>query len=96
MIGWFAPGVFVTLIASLVRMVGIVDQFSMMTNFKPVSHRSVGKLLGGALLGLSAGYFWSFYLDNAGYSVFTCNDGKFTLVRWNEACHLGERTVERY
>ena len=54
------------------------------------------RLLGGALLGLSAGYFWSFYLDNAGYSVFTCNDGKFTLVRWNEACHLGERTVERY
>lgn len=66
------------------------------TRFVIVSHRSVAKLLGGALLGLEAGYFWSFYLDNAGYSVFRCNDGEFTLVRWNEACHLADRTVERY
>jgi broad specificity phosphatase PhoE len=61
-----------------------------------VSHRSVVKLLGGALLGLSEGYFWSFYLDNAGYSVFEFNDGRFTLVRWNEACHLTDRVVEQY
>jgi broad specificity phosphatase PhoE len=61
-----------------------------------VSHRSVAKLLGGALLGLTAGYFWSLYLDNAGYSVFHYNDGKFTLVRWNEACHLDTRVVEQY
>ena len=47
MIGRFAPGVFVTLIASLVRVVGIVDQFSMMINFNPVSNRSVGQAADG-------------------------------------------------
>ena len=61
-----------------------------------VSHRSVAKLLGGALLGLRTGYFWSLYLDNAGYSIFHYNDGMFTLVRWNETCHLDTRVVERY
>ena len=59
-----------------------------------VSHRSVAKLLTGALLGMESGYFWRFYLDNAGYSVFGFNDGRFVLLRWNEACHLDERTVE--
>ena len=47
MIGWLAPGVFVTLIASLVRVVGIVDQFAMMMNFNPVSNRSVGQTADG-------------------------------------------------
>lgn len=64
--------------------------------FVVVTHRSVAKLLGGALLGLRIGYFWSLYLDNAGYSVFGYNGSKFTLVRWNEACHLGDRVIERY
>jgi broad specificity phosphatase PhoE len=59
-----------------------------------VTHRSVAKLLAGALLGLESGYFWRFYLDNAGYSVFGFNDGAFVLLKWNEACHLADRTVE--
>ena len=61
-----------------------------------VSHRSVAKLLAGALLGMESGYFWRFYLDNAGYSVFGFNEGAFVLLRWNEACHLDERTVEHF
>jgi probable phosphoglycerate mutase len=59
-----------------------------------VSHRSVTKLLGGALLGLEKGYFWSFYIDNAAYAVFGFNEGAFVLLKWNEGCHLGEKTVE--
>jgi broad specificity phosphatase PhoE len=61
-----------------------------------VSHRSVLKLLGGALLGMETGYFWSLYLDNAGYSVIGHGEGGFVLLKWNEACHLRERVVERY
>lgn len=59
-----------------------------------VSHRSVTKLLGGALLGLEKGYFWSLYIDNAAYAVFGFKDGAFVLLKWNEGCHLGEKTVE--
>jgi broad specificity phosphatase PhoE len=61
-----------------------------------VTHRSVAKLLAGALLGLERGYFWKFYMDNAGYSVFGHEDGEFTLLKWNESCHIGARTVEYY
>ena len=61
-----------------------------------VTHRSVAKLLMGALLGMTEGYFWKFYLDNAGYSVVRHGEGGFVLERWNEACHLTDRTVERY
>jgi len=64
--------------------------------FAVVSHRSVIKLLGGALLGLREGYFWRFYLDNAGYCVFGHADGEFVLLGWNESCHVKERVVERY
>jgi len=64
--------------------------------FVIVSHRSVLKLLAGALLGMTAGYFWKFYLDNAAYSVIGRGDGGFVLLKWNEACHLRERVVERY
>jgi len=59
-----------------------------------VSHRSVTKLLGGALLGLEKGYFWSLYIDNAAYSVFGFNEGAFVLLKWNEGCHVGEKHVE--
>jgi broad specificity phosphatase PhoE len=59
-----------------------------------VSHRSVTKLLAGALLGLERGYFWSLYIDNAAYAVFGFNAGTFVLLKWNEGCHLGEKTVE--
>lgn len=61
-----------------------------------VSHRSVAKLLSGALLGLTGGYFWKFYLDNAAYSVFGFDGGRAVLLNWNESCHLTERTVERF
>jgi len=61
-----------------------------------VSHRSVLKLLAGALLGMVSGYFWKFYLDNAGYSVLGQRGDDFVLLKWNEACHLTERVVERY
>ena len=61
-----------------------------------VSHRSVAKLLAGALLGMDSGYFWSFYLDNAGFSVFGHRGERFVLLKWNESCHLEERTVEHY
>ena len=64
--------------------------------FAVVSHRSVAKLLAGALMGLDAGYFWSFYLDNAGFSIFGHQDDRFVLLKWNESCHLSERTVEYY
>ena len=62
--------------------------------FAIVSHRSVAKLLGGALLGMEKDYFWKFYLDNAGYSVFGYDGTGFVLLRWNESCHLKDRTVE--
>jgi broad specificity phosphatase PhoE len=64
--------------------------------FAVVTHRSVAKQLGGALLGMERGYFWTFYLDNAGYSVFGHEGGRFTLLKWNEACHIGPRTVEYF
>jgi phosphoserine phosphatase len=64
--------------------------------FAVVTHRSVAKLLAGALLGMERGYFWKFYIDNAGFSIFGHGDGRYTLLTWNEACHLGEKTVEHY
>lgn len=64
--------------------------------FAVVTHRSVAKLLAGALLGMEREYFWKFYLDNAGYSAFGHEAGRFTLLKWNESCHLGARTVEHY
>jgi broad specificity phosphatase PhoE len=64
--------------------------------FVIVTHRSVAKLLAGALLGMERGYFWKFYLDNAGYSVFGHDESGFVLLTWNEACHLKERVVEEY
>jgi len=59
-----------------------------------VSHRSVLKLLAGRLLGMQEGYFWKFYLDNAGYSIVRWDGTGFVLTKWNESCHLGERVVE--
>ena len=64
--------------------------------FAVVTHRSVLKVLGGALLGLREGYFWRFYLDNAGYSVFGHENGQFVLLKWNESCHVRERVFEHY
>jgi broad specificity phosphatase PhoE len=60
------------------------------------THRSVAKLLGGALLGLGPDSFWRFYLDNAGYSIFGHDTRGFVLLTWNEAAHLGERVVELF
>jgi broad specificity phosphatase PhoE len=64
--------------------------------FVVVTHRSVAKLLVGALLGMETGYFWKFYLDNAGYSVIGHDENGFVLLRWNEACHVQEKVIEEY
>lgn len=80
---------------ALRRTVALVPQFAD-RRIVIVSHRSVLKLLAGALLGMADGYFWKFYLDNAGYSVLGQRGDGFVLLKWNEACHLKERVVERY
>jgi broad specificity phosphatase PhoE len=64
--------------------------------FVIVTHRSVAKLLAGALLGMERGYFWKFYMDNAGYSVVGEDENGFVLLTWNEACHLTEKVIEEY
>lgn len=61
-----------------------------------VTHRSVAKLLAGALLGMESGYFWKFYMDNAGYSVIGGGPSGFVLLKWNEACHLPDRVIEQF
>jgi broad specificity phosphatase PhoE len=80
---------------ALRRTLELVPEFTD-RRFVIVSHRSVLKLLAGALLGMADGYFWKFYLDNAGYSVLGRRGDGFVLLKWNEACHLSERVVERY
>ncbi len=61
-----------------------------------VSHRSVIRVLAGAVLGMTEGYFWRFYMDNAGYSLLRHNGTGFTIVKWNENCHVGDAVYERY
>ena len=80
---------------AVLRTLALVPEFAD-RRFVIVSHRSVLKLLAGALLGMAGGYFWKFYLDNAGYSVLGQRGDGFVLLKWNEACHLRERVVERY
>jgi broad specificity phosphatase PhoE len=80
---------------ALARTLALVPEYAG-RRFVIVSHRSVLKLLGGALLGMGTGCFWKLYLDNAGYSVIGHGGGGFVLLKWNEACHLTERVVERY
>jgi broad specificity phosphatase PhoE len=63
--------------------------------FAIVTHRSVLKLLGGALLGISDP-FWKLYLDNAAYCVVAHENDAFVLLKWNESCHVKERVIERY
>jgi probable phosphoglycerate mutase len=59
-----------------------------------VTHRSVIKVLGAALLGAGEPYFWKFYIDNAAYSIFEHRDGEFVLVGWNRNHHLSEKVTE--
>jgi broad specificity phosphatase PhoE len=61
-----------------------------------VTHRSVSRVLAGALLGMTEGYFWKFYMDNAGYSLIQYNGSGFMIVQWNENCHLSGKVIERY
>ncbi len=61
-----------------------------------VTHRSVSRVLAGAVLGMSEGYFWKFYMDNAGYSLLQHNGSGFMIVQWNENSHLTGKVVERY
>lgn len=65
------------------------------SRFAIVTHRSVLKLLGGALIGVDDP-FWKLYLDNAGYCVIAHEGGRFVLLSWNESCHVKERVIERY
>jgi len=61
-----------------------------------VSHRSVIRVLAGAVLGMTEGYFWRFYMDNAGYSLIRQNGTGYVIVSWNENCHLTSKFYERY
>jgi broad specificity phosphatase PhoE len=61
-----------------------------------VSHRSVIRVLAGAILGMAEGYFWRFYMDNAGFSVLRQNGTGYVIVQWNENCHLTDTFYERY
>jgi len=61
-----------------------------------VSHRSVIRVLAGAVLGMTDGYFWRFYMDNAGFSILRLNGTGYVIVQWNENCHLTDTMYERY
>jgi broad specificity phosphatase PhoE len=63
--------------------------------FAVVTHRSVIKVLAGALLGLESP-FWKLYLDNAAYCVIERRNGSCVLTKWNESCHVAQRVVERF
>ena len=65
-------------------------------SFAVVTHRSVIKGLAASLLGVTAPYFWKFYIDNAAYSVFE-NDGiRFVLLSWNNNTHLTSGVTETF
>ncbi len=61
-----------------------------------VTHRSVIRVLAGAVLGMTEGYFWRFYMDNAGFSVLRRDGTGYVIVQWNENCHLTDTVHERY
>ena len=61
-----------------------------------ISHRSVIRVLAGAVLGMTEGYFWRFYMDNAGFSLLRRNGSGYVIVQWNESCHLTDAIYERY
>ncbi len=61
-----------------------------------VTHRSVIRVLAGAVLGMTEGYFWHFYMDNAGFSILRQNGAGYIIVQWNENCHLTDTVYERY
>jgi broad specificity phosphatase PhoE len=64
------------------------------STFGIVTHRSVIKVLGAAILGMQAPYFWRLYIDNAAYSVFEYGPYGFALLSWNNNKHLSEKVTE--
>ncbi|MCD4690138.1 histidine phosphatase family protein [bacterium] len=61
-----------------------------------VSHRSVIRVLAGAILGMTERYFWRFYMDNAAFSLLRRNGDGYIIMQWNENCHLRDTVYERY
>jgi probable phosphoglycerate mutase len=62
-----------------------------------VSHRSVLKVVSAAAIGLADDYYWKLYLDNAAYSLLGYgHDTGFSLIKWNESCHVEERVAEEF
>jgi broad specificity phosphatase PhoE len=65
-------------------------------SFAIVTHRSVIKGLAASMLGVSAPYFWKFYIDNAAYSVFENDGTRFILKSWNNCSHLTTTVTEAF
>jgi probable phosphoglycerate mutase len=65
-------------------------------SFAVVTHRSVIKGLAASLLGVTAPYFWKFYIDNAAYSVFENDGTRFVLHSWNNNTHLTSGVTEAF
>ncbi len=53
-----------------------------------VSHRVVNKVLICALLGLDNSHFWNIRQDTCGITIFTYENGRFTLTRHNDTSFL--------
>ena len=53
-----------------------------------VSHRVVNKVLICALLGLDNSHFWNIRQDTCGITIFSYEDGRFTLTRHNDTSYL--------
>lgn len=54
-----------------------------------VSHDVVCRVLFCGLLNIHNGHFNRFHIDPASLSVFEENQGRFTLIKANDTCHLG-------
>ena len=53
-----------------------------------VSHRVVNKVLICALLGLDNSHFWNIKQDTCGITIFSYENGRFTLTRHNDTSYL--------
>ncbi|MFC1911977.1 histidine phosphatase family protein [Chloroflexota bacterium] len=53
-----------------------------------VSHRVVNKVLICALLGLDNSHFWNIKQDTCGTTLFSYEDGRFTLTKHNDTSYL--------
>ncbi len=53
-----------------------------------VSHRVVNKVLICALLSLDNSHFWNIWVDTAGITMFTYENGRFVLIKHNDTSFL--------